>query len=135
MERAPLQKEQHDKLDCFCLFLKLDFSRILALQKPRELLKLTKKTYTLLLVASLSCIKGGLVILTTRLEKHTRNQLFGKFISLALLVSRGETFFENRKQCRLSSQILPNGQKLVKRLFLGGCPHFPAGYPPKCYRK
>ena len=34
-----------------------------------------------------------------------------------------KTIFGNRKKC---SQIRPNGQKLVKKLVLEGCPHFPA---------
>ena len=28
-----------------------------------------------------------------------------------------------------SSQILANGLKLLEKLVLGGCSHFPAGYP------
>ena len=43
-----------------------------------------------------------------------------------------KSFFGNLKQ--RSSQILANDLKLIEGLFLGGCPHFPAGYPRKRYR-
>ena len=50
----------------------------------------------------------------------------------AMLGWSEKNFSGNRKKC---SQIRPDGQKLVKKLVLVGCPHFPACYPPNYYRK
>ena len=75
-----------------------------------------------------SCDRLERVIVT---ENHS-SQIY-TIRKLYLLGRSEKNFFWKSKKS--SSQIRPNGQKLVKNLLLGGYSHFLACYPPKCYWK